>query len=323
MAEPDFRLNEYWEGKLEEWLSVLRAHDPDGGTRPSYTQTWCFPTDALRDEYLATIADRDEDDVRILLRWLLFDIGTFGRDDKNRAVFLEVLEHFPERYGPVLRESEYHRRLVRGEGPAHAGVRWALDLLPHFPRTALDAVNAYLLAHWDVLHDDRTHALEDAAAVIHAFYISRGVTEGLAALRTLTPRDFEILVARLYKRMGYTVELTQAQKDGGRDVVAVLSEPGRRQKLLIDCKLYTPPVGVEPARALLGIVSDEKATGGVIVTTGRVTKGVKDLARGNDRFGYVDGEALVPLLNEHFGANWHQRLGTHIRPFQEDGSAAG
>lgn len=123
--------------------------------------------------------------------------------------------------------------------------------------------------------------------------------------------------------MGYVVELTQPQKDGGRDVIAVMSEPGRRQKLLIDCKLYTGAVKVETARALLGIVSDEKATGGVIVTSGRVTRGVKELARGNDRFGYVDGEALVPMLNEHLGSNWHQRLGSLIRPFPASEPVAG
>ena len=185
----------------------------------------------------------------------------------------------------VLRVSEYHRRLHREEAHAHPGARWALDLLPQHPRMALDVVNAYLLAHAWSLPDGRLHALDDAAEVIHAYYISRGVAKGCEALMTLAPRDFEILVARLYKRMGYVVELTQPQKDGGRDVIAVMSEPGRRQKLLIDCKLYAGAVKVETARALLGIVSDEKATGGVIVTSGRVTRGVKELARGNDRSG--------------------------------------
>lgn len=306
------RVGKYWDGKLDEWLDVLRTHDPDG-EKPAYTQTWCFPTDELRDEYLATLDCRDEADVRRLLRWFLFDITTMGVDEGNLR-YLPLLGD--KQLDRLLRESEYYRRLFRG-GHAHPGVRWALNLLPDNPRMALDVVNAYLLVHWQALTDDRIHAFEEVAAVIHAYYIRRGVTEGREALSTLTPREFEILVARLYMKLGYRVELTRAQKDGGRDVVATRSEPGRRQKLLIDCKLYPRAmVKVETARALLGIVSDEKATGGVIVTTGRVTKGVKDLALGNARFDYVDGDALVPMLNEHFGSNWHQRLGTHVQPLR-------
>ena len=131
------RLNKYWDGRLEEWLEVLRIHDPDGEP-PAYTQTWCFPTDELRDEYLATLDSRDEEDVRQLLRWFLFDIATMGGDEDNLQKLLLPMNKNRDR---LLRESEYHRRLLRS-GHAHPGVRWALNLLPDHPRMALDAINA-------------------------------------------------------------------------------------------------------------------------------------------------------------------------------------
>ncbi|AYF78216.1 restriction endonuclease [Nocardia yunnanensis] len=76
----------------------------------------------------------------------------------------------------------------------------------------------------------------------------------------------------------------------------------------MECKQYSGTVEVDTARALLGVVATERATSGVLVTTGKCSKGVRSLAESDDRLDFVDGEKLGLLLNQHFGTEWRRRL---------------
>jgi hypothetical protein len=64
---------------------------------------------------------------------------------------------------------------------------------------------------------------------------------------SLSPRQFGELVAELFSREGFKVELTPARKDGGRDVLAVKHGDLGAHLYLAECKRYAPtrPVGVE------------------------------------------------------------------------------
>ncbi|MBT4158828.1 MAG: restriction endonuclease, partial [Planctomycetaceae bacterium] len=79
------------------------------------------------------------------------------------------------------------------------------------------------------------------------------VQDKAAFLRSMDSREFECLVERLYHSMGYETELTPARSDGGRDVIANRWVPGRQENILVECKRYTKPVGVDFARRLLGL----------------------------------------------------------------------
>ncbi|MGO4859076.1 restriction endonuclease [Arthrobacter sp. 2MCAF14] len=43
-------------------------------------------------------------------------------------------------------------------------------------------------------------------------------------LSELSPREFELLVAALFHKLGYNVEVTPQTRDGGRDVVLTASQ---------------------------------------------------------------------------------------------------
>jgi HJR/Mrr/RecB family endonuclease len=88
-------------------------------------------------------------------------------------------------------------------------------------------------------------------------------------LRTIDRRQFEELVAELFDGFGYAVELTAMTRDGGRDIVAVSARDQLRVKYLIECKRPDPGnhFGVGVVRQLLGVVEDERATKGIVVTT--------------------------------------------------------
>ncbi|MEC3974344.1 restriction endonuclease [Amycolatopsis sp. H20-H5] len=248
-----------------------------------------------------------------MLQHLLFDGVTFGFDDDLHLSLIEKQEKFKALQG----QYEYFRRLSLTMRPgmhAHPGVRWAIDLLPDSPARAAMVVESYARAHRGRLPGGRSEGLADAVAVINTYYIDNSSIPWREALMGITPRQFECLIARLYLAIGFEVILTPPTGDGGRDVVAMKSTPGGKQKLLVECKQYGRKVGVQEARSLIGVVSNEHATGGVLVTTSGGTKGVHALASANARFEFVDGPRLVVLLNRHLGPQWPQRLDWLTRP---------
>jgi restriction endonuclease Mrr len=94
-----------------------------------------------------------------------------------------------------------------------------------------------------------------------------------ATLLALSSRQFEELIAEIWSRLGYKVELTLRTRDGGRDVVAV-KKAEAEVRYLIECKHYDPQnkVGVQFVRALYGVRNDEKATKAFLATTSKFTR---------------------------------------------------
>jgi restriction system protein len=162
---------------------------------------------------------------------------------------------------------------------------------------------------WDMT-DSLIHAISDAEAVIRARYIGVAETqeERRQALYELTPRQFERLIQRLYEAQGYDAELTPSHRDRGRDVIARRSQPGTREHVLIECKRYVKTIPIQYVRALLGIVSNEHASAGKLVTTSSFSKQARDEMKDNHRIELIDGLRLVVLLNEYLGWTWPTRL---------------
>lgn len=88
-------------------------------------------------------------------------------------------------------------------------------------------------------------------------------------LYELSPRKFEELVASILKDLGFDVELTQATRDGGRDIIAHVRNAVCSYLTHIECKRYAPDnkVGVGIVREVLGVHHIRKATKSIIVTT--------------------------------------------------------
>lgn len=290
---------------LDEWLALLKER-PKGKLFIRNR----FPSQRHSDEYLASVKGRSESDVKKLLRCFLMKSGSLAFwDDIDLQGLLLALQKDRGSAKRML-ETEFYKRLViyrldRTQPPPWEGITWVLDLLPHFPQKAIDGLNAYILAHAQLLPDIARYGLYDAAEIIRARYIGLPGTYGetLDFIASLDSRQFECIVERLYDAMGYETTLTPAQKDGGRDINAERNSPGQRERLLIECKLYSRPVGVEYARRLLGSVSAMKSNRGVLVTNNRFTKGAREFADGN-RIELIDGTELVPLLNSNLGAKW-------------------
>jgi len=117
-------------------------------------------------------------------------------------------------------------------------------------------------------------------------------------LGKVTPQEFEHLVSRLYSRMGYLTKVTRFSKDGGIDIRARKLTEANRENLIIQCKHYPQgTVGVEPARALNGLLTQE-FSGGVLITSGRFSAECKEFCC-RTRIHLIDGPELLRLLDKH------------------------
>jgi restriction system protein len=287
---------------LEEWLDLVR-NPPKDAIFADYE----FPTAGHKEQYLASIEQRPDKEVRLLIRRFLISSGSLGIDQQHFKWIAKAA-----RADPGLLDREWNRRLLtwhlsNGKSPPPwEGITWIIDLLPRWPKEALRALDAYFLAHAQQLPDGRLAGLGEAGELIRAKFIGTptSLQERVNTLKEISPRAFEHVIERLYDAMGYVTQITPPSRDGGRDVIATRTEPTRAEQLRIQCKRYESSVGVTCARELLGVVSSEKVSKGVLITTSRFTKPARDFGTENPRIELIHGQGLVALLNEHLGAKW-------------------
>lgn len=121
-------------------------------------------------------------------------------------------------------------------------------------------------------------------------------TRSAKDLRAMDWREFEQLVADLYRRRGYHVRETGGSTaDGGVDLV--LEKDGVEQ--LVQCKQYrTWSVGEPKVREFYGAMAARISRGeGLFVTCGTFTEPARRFAEGKP-IRLIDGDALLALLNE-------------------------
>jgi restriction system protein len=119
--------------------------------------------------------------------------------------------------------------------------------------------------------------------------------KGIPTLRQISWREFEDLVGEAYRRKGYAVtETGGGGADGGVDLI--LRRGG--EKLLVQCKHWKMyKVGVKIVRELYGVVAAERATGGIVISSGTFTQEASDFARGKP-LELLNGSELLRLISE-------------------------
>lgn len=137
------------------------------------------------------------------------------------------------------------------------------------------------------------------------FVESREVLANLTAtdnLATMDWQDFEHLVRELFGRIfggpDSEVRVTQASRDGGVDAVAFDPDPIRGGKFIIQAKRYNHVVPVEAVRALNGVMNDEGAVKGILVTTSYFGNDSREFVK-NKPITLIDGSELVYLCQQH------------------------
>jgi HJR/Mrr/RecB family endonuclease len=120
-------------------------------------------------------------------------------------------------------------------------------------------------------------ASEDKAALIVTSIddeVKKYLKKHPQKLYELSPRKFEELVASILKDLGFEVELTQATRDGGRDIIAHVRNAVTSYLTYIECKRYATDnkVGVGIVREVIGVHHIRKPAKSIIVTTSFFSK---------------------------------------------------
>lgn len=115
----------------------------------------------------------------------------------------------------------------------------------------------------------------------------------LTSVRDLSWKDFEFLVSEAFRRRGYSVEeRLSSGPDGGVDLI--LRKEARI--VLVQCKNWrTRLVGVSTVREVFGIVTAERADGGIVICSGYFTSDAIAFAQGKN-IELIDGDELTGMI---------------------------
>ena len=115
-----------------------------------------------------------------------------------------------------------------------------------------------------------------------------------------TPTEFETFCAETLRGHGWDARVTQQSRDQGVDVIA--SKLGRR--VVIQCKLYSSPVGNKAVQEAAAGRAHEQADFGAVVSNNRYTAAAEELAKTNRvlLLHYRDLSNLESLLNAQMKA---------------------
>lgn len=262
-------------------------------------------------DYVSNIECRDEEEVKELLRIILrpytrkLDIDNYEMYEKllykcNNSDNNDNIKEFIDNYTKI----ERNLRVINGE-EAWEGLTWVLQLLPYKPYKAIKALDSYLSAELMYMSDDRIIAINQCIEIIEAKFIK--TNNGLENyIMNLKPREFELLIARLYEQLNYKVEITPATRDGGKDIIARIMREDGPEVVYVECKLYkTTNLTNETVRALLGTIYKDNINRGVIFCTGYVSGKLREL---DNRIQIWTIEEIIVLLNAHLGSDWYKRL---------------
>jgi len=89
-------------------------------------------------------------------------------------------------------------------------------------------------------------------------------------VREITPREFEEVVAEIFRSKGFKVALTKRTRDGGKDIIAIHTDAlGIKNKYFIECKRHAEDntVGVDIVRALQGVKNTKDGPNKTIIAT--------------------------------------------------------
>lgn len=93
----------------------------------------------------------------------------------------------------------------------------------------------------------------------------------------LTPTEFEVFCAEQLKQFGWNARVTLRSRDQGVDVIG--EKAGVR--IVLQCKLYTGPVGNQAVQEIVAGKAHERAHFGAVVTNSRYTSPAEQLASTN------------------------------------------
>lgn len=142
-------------------------------------------------------------------------------------------------------------------------------------------------------------------------FVTKILEDGMNLFK-LKPRDFEELIADLFYKEGFKVELTPETRDGGKDIIVEkISNLGIIDKYIVECKRYQTGnnVGIDIVQRIYGVKTDLQVNKGIIVTTSNFTKKAKEFAlKHTHELDLRDGHQLMLWIKNVYGQRHSNQL---------------
>ncbi|WP_051835179.1 restriction endonuclease [Lacrimispora celerecrescens] len=133
----------------------------------------------------------------------------------------------------------------------------------------------------EILKQNIEKSLEEDSPIIVLSPVNETVLKYLAEnpqeLYHLHDREFEKVMAEIYCKLGYKVDLTQETRDGGKDIIIRKPEALGDFVYYVECKKYSSSrhIGVGIIRNLVGTINTDRVNGGILATTSFFTRDAK------------------------------------------------
>lgn len=123
-------------------------------------------------------------------------------------------------------------------------------------------------------------------------------------IRNMSPREFEVFIAEMFKTVGYEVELTPETCDGGKDLI-LYARDGR--KIYVEMKHYSENnfVGREICQKITGAMTIDGADECIVVTTGRFNNNALECSNKYKNLTLMDLNDIMFML---------KRIDVHLIP---------
>ncbi len=140
-----------------------------------------------------------------------------------------------------------------------------------------------------------TGILAAAIVAVAAFSVARKRRQraALSGMTSESPRRFEELTADHFRRRGYRVDPVGGPGDGGVDLVVWRFN----KRYLVQAKRLRGHVNPDAVKAFCLTVRNERAYGGFFVTTGRVSRAMRQLAR-TMRVQIIDAKTIASYAGD-------------------------
>jgi hypothetical protein len=125
-------------------------------------------------------------------------------------------------------------------------------------------------------------------------------------IEKLSGHDFEDLVEKLIKKLGFITEERKKSADGGIDIKAINEKPITKGTYIIQCKRYSNAISESVIRDLYGVVTSERANKGILITNSKFSKQAKKFASALP-IELIDGKDLAKLFFESFGKGFEEK----------------
>ena len=206
-----------------------------------------------------------------------------------KVILNPIIEDIPEKHWSALKRKRDHLMVKDDYGEVDTSA-WFSELgrysakyiLPQISSVHLQIFEDYCITQGMDCRDPITPVvngfIDNTIEHWDLYFPNNSLSESLYQERPDNPYQYEQYCAQLLRSAGWESYVTKASGDQGGDIRAEMAG----LKIVIQCKLYSNPVGNKAVQEVVASVKHYDADYGVVVTNSSYTRSAKFLAKSNN-----------------------------------------